>query len=626
MSVSFSSRAAGWMICLLLTGLPTRLTAEDSSPASAHEEPPVSDGDREHWSFRPLVRPAVPVVESKLRSRARNPVDAFIFDRLQKAGVEPAPEADRRTLIRRAAFVLTGLPPSIDDVRAFENDPAADAFERVIERLLDAPEYGERFAQHWLDLARFAETDGFEHDKVRGEAWRYRDWVIDAFNDDLPFDDFIQAQLAGDEMGNEWKVATGFLTSGPDMPDINNQDERRHSFLNDMAATVGSVFMGLQVGCAQCHDHKTDPVSQHDFYRLRAFFDRSFEFARDKPARMPAGQPLAPASWLMIRGDFSRKGPPLSPQYLRIVALSSAPPVPGNGRGLRSALADWLTRPDHPLTTRVLASRLWQFHFGQGLTETPSDFGLSGDSPLHEELLDWLATEIPRRGWSLKAMHRLLMTSTTWQLASHLPLDANDTERRNWNEARARDSRFRLHSRGLRRRLEGEVIRDTLLAVSGQLSQRRNGPGIRPPLPPELTATLLRDQWPVSPDRADDTRRSIYLFVRRNLRFPILEAFDRPDPSLSCPRRHVSTIAPQALTLLNSDFSAEAARALARLIERDAGSSPDRQVTALYERTLQRAPTAEEQDAAREFLEQSPAGLPDLCLAVLNLNEMIYLD
>ncbi|MBI1311520.1 DUF1549 domain-containing protein [bacterium] len=609
--------------------------AEDESST---DEAPIMDVDRDHWAFRPLVRPEVPQAAA-LSDWPRNSIDEFILERLVKADLEPAPEADRVTLIRRLYFDLTGLPPSPQDVDRFVADKSPDAYERLVERLLAAPEYGERWAQHWLDLARFAETDGFEHDKVREEAWKYRDWVINALNEDLPFDEFTRRQLAGDEITSEFRVATGFLTCGPDMPDINLQDERRHSFLNDMTATVGSVFLGLQIGCAQCHDHKYDPISQRDFYRLRAFFDPAFaELSRNKPVALPDSNNPSTSSFLMIRGDFRRQGPALQPAFLRIANPEKSRPMINEARSnLRTELADWLTRPNQPLVTRMLANRLWHYHFGRGLSETPSDVGVVGDSPLYEDLLNWLATEIPRRRWSLKEMHRLIVTSATWRQSSHLPGDATSAQRIEWLRTVTGDPGNLYFSRGTPRRLEGEAIRDTMLTISGQLSQRRGGPGIRPPLPPELVQTLLKNQWPVSEDPADYTRRSIYLFVRRNLRYPLFEAFDKPDTNVSCPRRNLSTIAPQALMLLNSEASLQAAEMLASQIRDSVGDSARKQVEAAWRRILCRPPTADEMARAVQFLATESNDLPrvdtskatplvDLCLALLNTNEFLYVD
>ncbi|MBI5759712.1 MAG: DUF1549 domain-containing protein [Planctomycetales bacterium] len=719
-----------WMIACLLAVV----GADAPNGRSEISESPITAADREHWSFRPLARPEVPVVKDA--GWCRNPIDRFVLAKLEAAGLSPSLAADKLMLIRRVTYDLTGLPPTPSQVDEFVRDEAADAYERLIDRLLASPAYGERWAQHWLDLARFAETDGFEHDYERPNAWRYRDWVIDALNRDVPLDEFVRLQIAGDELlpgDAAAAIATGFLLCGPDMPDINDQDERRHSFLNDMAGTVGAVFLGLQVGCAQCHDHKFDPISQADFYRLRAFFepaeifkdhpielaspgatksqgDRIAQFRKledeigevenivrqrlriENPDFQPKPSDLVKAfsdvekkrhsaataaltklkndsqlppiplarvmfeksartkpSRVMIRGDFRRPGPEVSPAFPRIVNATKLEVIgPSSGSpttGRRSQFAQWLTRPDHPLTTRVLANRLWQLHFGKGLIGTPSDFGLMGDAPTHPELLDWLACELaaPRvesresrveattRAWSLKRMHKLMLTSATYCQASGQRSAVSGQQKTPTQALSTLDSRLstdpdnRLLSRMNRQRLDGETIRDAMLFATDRLSPRSGGPGVRPPLPAELVNTLLKNQWDVSPDEEDHRRRSVYLFVRRNLRYPLFEAFDRPDSNASCPRRNRSTIAPQALILLNSEFSHATARDLAARVVATSGSDPAKQVDLAYRRTLARSPDPDELRLALDFL-AGPSDLADLCLALFNLNEFVYVD
>jgi hypothetical protein len=600
-------------------------------PALAESEPKITDEHREHWSFAPLVRPDVPDNDSEW---PRNSIDSFVLKKLTDAGLSPAPQATRVVLLRRLCFDLTGLPPTPEQIDEFLDDDSSDAYQQLVDRLLKSHAYGERWAQHWLDLARFAETDGFEHDKLRPDAWKYRDWVIKAFNDDMPYNEFVRLQLAGDETGSKNRVPTGFLTCGPDMPDINLQEERRHSFMNEMTSTVGSVFLGLQVGCAQCHDHKYDPISQLDFYRLRAFFDPAFQFTKNQTASLPDGNDVQTVSHLMVRGDFRRAGDTVKAAFPRIVnAAGAAPDVASDRQNLRTQLASWLTRPDNPLCMRTIANRLWQYHFGEGLCDSPSDFGVMGDTPEHDGLHDWLATEFPRRGFSFKNMHRLIVTSATYRQASRLPVDASPEVAAGWQRSLKIDRENRLWSRMSRRRLEGEAVRDSMLAAAGQLSERRGGPGIRPPLPDELVHTLLKNQWPVSEDSADYSRRSIYLFVRRNLRYPLFEAFDKPDTNFSCPRRNRSTIAPQALMLLNSKLSLDAAKGLTALLEesKDASSiDAKRKIELAYLRTLSRRPSAAEEKLATEFLGNSSgdeaAALTDLCLTLFNLNEFLYVD
>jgi len=735
------------LLLLLASGAP--VSADELANPPVPAEPPLTAADREHWAFRPITRLAIPAVKNE--SWCRSPVDRFILSKLEAERLTPLPQADRRTLIRRVTFDLTGLAPTPAESDAFVEDSAPDAYERLLDRLVDSRAYGERWAQHWLDLVRFAETDGFEHDLERPQAWRYRDWVIDALNADMPYDKFVQWQLAGDELHPEDAaacIATGFLLCGPDMPDINLIEERRHVYLNDMAATVGSALLGLNIGCAQCHDHKFDPISQYDFYRLRAFFDPADIF-KDHPLPRPPGTPdpsqsepairlkqltteiqsleeaarkrlktenpdLQPAredilkaltadekqshemaagqldqlkvtyhppevphgrtvherladvkpSHYMVRGDFRRAGPEVSPGFPRIANLHetavAGPTADAATTGRRSQLAQWVTAPDNPLTPRVIVNRLWQHHFGRGLVETSGDFGKMGSDPSHPELLDWLATELLRQGWSLKSLHRLLLTSAVYRQASK-PVSAEWTPNEqtraleSWKTARCIDPDNRLLARMNRKRMEGEAIRDALLSVTGRLSLRHGGPGVRPPLPAEVAATLLNTkQWIVSPDSDDHRRRSIYLFVRRNLRYPLFDAFDRPDANASCPRRNRSTIAPQALILLNSEFSLDAARHLAGFILAQAGSSPDGRIKLAYRCALSRLPTQDELTVAVRFLESqtvalkeshrpvaelalpvppaegndsfAAAALSDFCLALFNLNEFVYVD
>ena len=649
-------------------GIAARSAAAQSpgtqSPATL-DEAPITAADRDHWAFKPLERKSPP--EVKDAAWAVRPIDRFLAACQVKAGVLPAPQADRATLLRRAAFDLTGLPPTPEELEAFLADSAPDAWEQLIDRLLASPAYGEHWAQFWLDLARFAESDGFEFDKVRPEAWRYRDWVIEALNADMPYDEFVRLQLAGDELrpGDAGAaVATGFLLAGPDMPDLNLQEERRHNLLNEMTSTVGAVLLGLQVGCAQCHDHKYDPISQADFYRLRAVFEGAELFKPHAFGRvMHEGAAGLPPGRLMIRGDFRRPGPEVQPGFPRIANSwndSVASPAPGaSSSGRRTALAAWLTRPDHPLVLRVIANRLWQQHFGQGLVSTANDFGVMGGWPAVPELLDWLATELPLQGWSLKRMHKLIMTSAAYRQASRPAAgeqssDQAEIARRNWRQAQAADPDNELWTRMPRRRLTGEAIRDAMLAASESLSPRRGGPGVMPPLPAELIATLLKGQWETSPDEEDHRRRSVYLMARRNLRYPLFEAFDRPDALQSCPRREHSTTAPQALVLLNSEFSLEQARRLAGYLLSHAAHDQAAQIELAYRRVLSRAPTAAETAAAQELLASEArrlrsesaaddvpalplplaegadryqaAALVELCLAMFNLNEFVYVD
>ena len=660
-------------ISILLLSSLSALTARSEETGNPHanapvKEPAITVKDREHWAFQTLERPAAPSVDNA--AVARNGIDRFILARLEADGLTFAPEASRETLIRRLSFDLTGLPPTPRAIDEFLNDASNNAYSRLVDRLLDSKAYGERWAQHWLDVARFAESDGFEHDKVRKEAWRYRDWVIEALNDDMPYDQFIRWQIAGDELEPDnprASLATGFLVAGPDMPDINLPEERRHNVLNEMTSTVGAAILGLAFNCAQCHDHKYDPISQADFYRTRAFFSNMAIAPKNKSLSHTFSEKGSdkPVSRLWLRGDFRRPGAEVEPGFLRVVNRAGdqphPKPVPQRTSGLRAELARWITRPDNPLTLRVIANRLWLHHFGRGLVATPNDFGKQGALPSHPELLDWLATELPRRDWSLKAMHRLIVSSATYRQASSGQDQA-------WRRRLQIDPDNRLYSRMNRLRLSGEAVRDAMLQASGRLNRKAGGPGFRPPLPRAVTVTLLKNQWPVSKDETEHDRRSIYLFARRNLRYPMFEVFDRPDALASCAQRNVSTTAPQSLTLFNSEFSLERARDLAESIlastprnaavpaagpggvppqetsdrAPSAGLDTAETITLAYRRTLGRLPTPAELKTGKTFLESqskalrnenrqtgqlaAAAAFTDYCLALFNLNEFVYVD
>lgn len=617
--------------------LPAVTGAKEPSPV---RERRIADSDREHWAYRPLRRPVLPSVTL---SPVENPIDRFIQARLQASGLVPFPLASRLTLIRRATFDLTGLPPTAKEVNGFLQDRSPSAYERLIDRLMASPRYGEHQGQLWLDLARFAETDGFEHDKTRKDAWRYRDWVISAFNRDLPYNDFLTLQIAGDETApdsNGTHVATGFLMSGPDMPDINLPAERKHVLLNEMTSTVGSVFLGLTLECAQCHNHKFDPLSQADFYRFRAFFANTLaNLKKNHSHAMTIKEPGrdAPKAHLMIRGDFRRPGPVVPPAFLRIVnSENQVVPKPSSEAKSslrRTALAQWLTNPRHPLTARVIVNRVWQHYFGRGLSTTPSDFGALGGPPSHSRLLDWLATELIQQKWSLKKLHRLILTSRTYRQASR-PTSSSWSKtlqqqaQEQWLKAKAKDPDNALLWRMNRKRLKGEAIRDAILACANELHFQPGGPGVMAPLPKELIETLLPNQWTVTRDRSQHYRRSIYIFARRNLRYPIFEAFDRPDGNASCPRRSQSTTAPQALMLFNSKLTHEMAQAIARSVT-GATTETLQQMRLCYQKILSRPPTSKELAIASQFIKEDQGNgtaLQDLCLALININEFIYID
>ncbi len=566
---------------VLSWGAAVEAAAIRASNDPVKDERPITAKDREHWAWKPLTK-----------------VDAVDLDAVVAMKTPIEKEADAATLIRRVTFDLTGLPPTPEEVSSFVIHHSS--FESLVDRLLASPRYGEHWAQWWLDLARFAESDGFEFDEERSRAWQYRDWVIEALNKDMPFDQFVQQQLAGDLMGVE--AATGFLLAGPDMPDVNNQIERRHIFLNDMTATVGTVCLGLTFGCAQCHEHPYDPISQADFYRLRAFFDATV-LPKERKQIGPVVRVFhegVPASVVFVRGESKRSGPAVQPAFPRIGLTKPAAAEKPD----RLALAKWITSRDNVLFLRSMANRLWQQHFGKPLAGNPGDLGHQGEAPTHPELLDWLAAELPRQNWSLKSLHKRLVMSRTYRQA--VPQQ---------------------------KRLTGEMLRDALLSVSGQLKLKSGGPSVRLPLPPEITSTLLKKQIEVTADPVEHRRRSIYTFARRNLRHPLFELFDRPDAQASCSRRNESTTAPQALTMLNSDFVNATAAALATSLTSKHGSEAEPILTEATRTCLSREPTPAELKTGLLFLEKQTAlagsfaeAVKDYCLALLNSNAFVFVD
>lgn len=666
----------GWAVLTLVLPLaqaqeepvaetPAAKIAIDATPIN---EAPISKADRSHWSFRPIQRVALPSIQNSAFI-IQNSIDPFILAKLQENHLAPQSEAPRHVLLRRLSFDLTGLPPTPADLAAFASDQAPDAYERLVDRLLASPAFGQRYAQYWLDLARFAETDGYEHDKVRSQAWKYRDWVIAALNGDMPYDEFVRQQLAGDEGSGEKgqaSVATMFCLSGGDMPDVNDQVERRHNLLNEMTATVGSVFLGLQLGCAQCHNHKYDPLSQADFYRLRAVFESAVPLLkRDAPYNILANQKDPQAARFWVRGDHKRPGLEVSPDFPRI--CNPSPPLTHSPTPARSALAAWLVSSENPLTARVIANRLWQFHFGRAICASPSDFGIMGAAPTHPELLDHLASELREHGWGMKRLNRLMVTSATYRQGANAEFGVRNGESVQNLAAAAPHSALRtphaevdpensLYWAYPRQRLSGEVIRDAMLAAAGLLSSDWQGPSVMPPLPEELLSTLLKGQWSTSKREADHYKRSIYVFARRNLRYPIFEAFDRPDANASCPLRNKSTTAPQSLLLFNSELSLLAARHLAgRILNREsAAENLAAQIEQLYLITLSRQPTAAEKPTLERFMADqqqrlageardakelalpipasehtnpyAAAALVDASLAILNASEFLYVD
>ncbi len=649
----------------------------------------ITDADRAWWAFQPIRKTAPPKTADD--SWSRNEIDRFILERIRKENLKIAPEAERRALIRRLSFDLVGLPPSPANVEAFVNDKSADAYEKLVDRLLASPRYGERWARHWLDLVRYADSDGYRIDDFRPQAWRYRDYVIQSLNADKPYDRFVQEQLAGDELfpGDPAALtATGYLRHW--IYEYNLRDVRGQwtTILNDITDTTADVFLGLGLQCARCHDHKFDPILQKDYFRLQAFLapilprdnlvaateaekrdhaaklgewekktaplraeiatieakyrsaamkDAIEKFPEDiqamilKPidTRTPLEHQLAELAYRQVYYEYDRLdrklkgedkermltlrkqltahdtlqpaplpavlavsdvgriappvvipkkvGEPIAPGFPTILDDKPAAiaPLPSNldSTGRRAALAQWLTRPDNPLTARVMVNRVWQQHFGRGLAANASDFGKLGEAPTHPELLDWLAGSFVENGWSLKKLHRLIVTSATYRQAAVAPRDGKDPENK-------------LYARGNTRRLDAEQIRDAVFSISGELKFAASGPAVN----------------------ASEPQRSIYTKMLRNSRDPLLDVFDAPLLFQSAASRDTTTTPVQSLMLINSQFMLQRAKAFANHVWKDCGTnaSEEKLVTRAYELALGRTPTAIQRDLAVKFLASQP--------------------
>ncbi|MBM3756314.1 MAG: DUF1553 domain-containing protein [Acidobacteria bacterium] len=696
----------------------------------------VSPGEPNWWSFKKVRRPAAP------RGYA-NPIDGFIQAKLDEHKLKPAAAADKRTLIRRATFDLHGLPPTPKEVDAFLADTGADAFAKVLDRLLASPRYGERWGRHWLDVVRYADTGGFETDVYFPNAWRYRDYVINAFNNDKPYNRFVQEQIAGDELWPDnldlnggfdipseklehlqARIATGMYTIGPAYHEAAFfGGQVRYEWLTDVVDTTGEAFLGLTLGCSRCHNHKFDPITQKDYHAMMAVFANSEEreapvvsqfnifgfksgypnwlkveelkgaiqrinqaarkrvvdkvrsrfgadvlAAYDTPQakRTPEQRALAaklegaitqagleenaegkeadipftpeedaekkrlivelgeaalkanPVSqtatvlgrsarrmdtYMTHRGDWRSRGEKVDPAMP--VVIGAAVKVDDEHR--RTSLALWLSDPSHPLTARVMVNRAWHWHFGRGIVATPGDFGRQGEPPTHPELLDWLTSEFVENGWSMKKLHRQIMLSAAYQRASEGP-EAN----------RRIDASNRFLWRMNRQRIDGETLRDSMLAASGALNVKMGGRPVIPPLSKEeYTVMWARGQWPVALDPKEHTRRSVYLYVKRTFPLPMLTTFDVPDTSQSCSRRDSTTVAPQALTLINGEFSQKQAALLAERARAIDAADP---VSALWRLAFARVPAADEKARAQSL------PLQQLALVVFNMNEFLYVD
>ncbi len=662
-------------------------------------------------------------------------IDSFLNRAIAAAKLEKSPRADRLTLLRRASYDLTGLPPNPEQIAAFVNDKEEGAWDRALDRLLASKQYGEKWGRYWLDLARYGDTSGFEQDPYILEGWRYRDYVIKSFNDDKPYDKFAKEQIAADELwpeDSEARTGTGFYRVGTNRDMLFKVEELNAvERLTDAVDTTSAVFLGLTVGCARCHDHKFDPIPQKDYYRMQAVFapavnDRVFleyntarfsdiaantrEFKLrqfgDQIARMeqpyrtqlrdekiakltPAAQvavkteeakrtpeqqtlvaqskdaltisedevlarlspsdkermsviqrklvgifngysapPMAPGiidvgreaprTYIAERGNYQSPGEEVKPGFLTALGGGEVPdpPLHATTTYRRKALAEWVANAQNPLFARVMVNRIWQGHFGNGLVRTASDWGVRAGQPSHPELLDWLAGQFSDRKWSIKAMHKLIMSSEAYQRSADASTSAAKDDPTNV-----------LLSHMNRRRLQSEEIRDSVLQVAGELNLKAGGPPIVPPLESEELFGIIgkaENSWLVTPDPSQHNRRTIYMIVRRTFQQPLFEAFDSPDGVQSCPRRNESTTAPQSLALLNSRFMVEEAGHLAAKVE---------SVDDAWRRVLGRAPEAREKEAADRLLEQQTSRLgskrlamTELVRGLMNLNEFLYVD
>jgi mono/diheme cytochrome c family protein len=662
--------------------------------AAAVEGRGFTEEERSFWAFQKAVALAGPAVRDG--AWVKSPLDRFILAKLEANGLRPAPPADRRTLIRRVYFDLTGLPPTPEAVEAFVRDESPDAFAKVIDSLLASPRYGERWGRHWLDVARYADSNGMDENLAMGNAWHYRDYVIAAFNNDKPYDLFLKEQLAGDllppgdpDRSAEHLMATGFLCIGPKMLAEDDPVKMEMDIIDEQVDTVGRAFLGLTLGCARCHDHKFDPISQADYYSLAGIFKSTKTMVHFKVVarwqELPAG-PLeaverlrchqeavtekqaeiaalsrcglnAPAEALgraydelatlrktrpdvpevmavsdgkptnlriHLRGSHLTLGREVPRQFPRILTGDKQPPFDERQSG-RLQLAEWLTQPDHPLTSRVLVNRVWRWHFGEGLVHSTDNFGKLGDRPSHPELLDWLAVRFVEGGWSIKALHRLILLSNTYQMST------------TYDERAARaDPENRLHWRHDRRRLDAEELRDGILAVGGKLDLTMGGS-----LYPGANRAYVLGYPNATYDKYDFNRRSVYLPVIRSDVYAVLQAFDFPDPSVPSGERATTTVAPQALFLMNGKLVAENTRHLAEALLADAKLDDAGRVRVAYERAYSRPPTTREAARALDFVRRCEEALTtekldeaerrlrawqSLCRVVLAANEFIYVE
>jgi mono/diheme cytochrome c family protein len=713
---------------------PGSTAASAAAELARLEERPITDEERRYWAFVKPTRQPPPAANA---AWGRNAIDAFLLSAMKARGLSPAAPADKRTLVRRAYLDVLGLPPAPEEIDAFVNDRSPEAWPRLVERLLASPHYGERWARHWMDLARYADSGGFEFDEDRHDMYRYRDYLIESFNADKPYDQFVREQIAGDELdqpSDAAMIATGFLRLGPE------GGGNRQDALDDVVATTALTFMGMTVSCARCHNHKFDAIPQRDYYRMQAVFfatrgvDHPLAPSHDvaanaaerqridalikplqakklaiekpyhdqivarevaklpdylqiawrtpaaertegqrlnvvqieetlrvgslrnlvkedhvvvlmpepvqqahaavtaeiraleatRPPRLPSARAIGERgrtpepSYFLHRGSPDAPGSAMAPGVLSAASEGEwpfpPPPAAANSSWRRRGFAEWLVHRDNPLTARVMVNRLWQHHFGEGIVRTPSNFGKMGEPPSHPELLDWLAVELMDHQWSLKSMHRLMLNSQAYQMSS-ADVPANV----------AIDPENRLFWRMPRLRLDAETVRDAMLATAGTLQRTIGGPAIFPYIDPDLFEKSSRRDWKGLPDSDPATwRRSLYVFSKRSIRYPMFEAFDQPNLVNSIDRRNRTTIAPQALILMNNPMVLFQAAKFAERVREEAGEDRARRIERAFLLALGRAPDAAERTRAAEFIGEAATGLDEFCHVLLNLNEFIY--
>ena len=647
--------------------------------APVFAKPPSVEEGRGHWAFQPLSAAKPPAVKNA--AWPKNDLDRFMLATLEKNDLSPAPEADPATLIRRVTLDLTGLLPTPEEVEAFVNavekeksaqfsvlssqsrklstehsalstsSPANSlAYESLIDRLLQSPHYGERWGRHWLDLARYADTSGTHNDLDRPHAWKYRDYVIRSFNDDKPYARFVAEQLAGDEIdgaNEETLIATGFGRNGTSNDDNmgKNDDalaQYRADQLDDVISTTSSVFLGLTLGCARCHDHKTDPLLQRDYYSLLAIFNGTEKYGLvpgtqdkndkrvkiDETAKVHAlieTSPQVPPTHIMLRGSALNLGdevPPAVPTLFKAISF----PSPATQTSLRrKTLAEWITAPDNALAWRVITNRVWQHHFGQGLVASPSNFGFTGSKPTHPELLDYLARQLIANSGRFKALHKLILMSATYRQSSAFVVRGS---LRGFAAARPDGLKAELPTPRLQR-MEAEVLRDCILQASGKLNDQMGGPGIKPRLRADLLPTSQRNKWPLlKSEGPEQWRRSVYIYQKRQLLMPMMELFDAPTTTDSCAARLESTVPTQALVLMNDEFVEEQA---AFLVKRATSDSLEATIHRLFMFTLGHKPSAQRLKQSFDFVKAREAAstreqaLTDLAHVLFNSSEFVYI-